>query len=194
MATTLSPYGYVTGDPINNTDPAGLGCAQPGPNHTCLKASGSNGYGTQCTVNSSGRMNCGPAVTCGASYGETGDCPGHPQDDFSDGTSGLCLSGEFIVGGGGMASVCLVWNSSQVGVTVTTGPGVGFGIGASAGFESSNAQCLQSLKNGFWSAGGGAGIASGSVSTDGGTTVGYGGLSTPGFSGYGGWTNTWLIG
>jgi len=38
---TGTPYAYAGDDPVNNSDPTGLICTKPGPNHTCLASTDS---------------------------------------------------------------------------------------------------------------------------------------------------------
>jgi RHS repeat-associated protein len=197
VATTGAAYFYAGDNPVNASDPSGL-ASQCDAERTealqqkCMDAI--NPTRTGGTIKQTVGTTAGAA--CPSVDSMTDACNSaawNANNPFSVGTSGVCVAGAAFFYGGGMGSACFVWNSQQVGVTFTAGGGGGYGYGLSAGFESSNAQCLADLGRGFFEVGGGAGFLSGSVATSGKTTVGYGGIGTPGFAGYGGGTWTWQL-
>ncbi len=195
---TGTPYAFTGGDPVNGSDPSGLGVTEPGYVAQVKRQeqqlspqcpSGSHVVGGQCT-------GTGPGQPCPRVNSTTGECASakwNANNPYASGTSGICLSGGAFFWSGATGSTCLVWNNHQVGVTVTGGGGAGIGYGASLGVMNSNAQCIRELGGGFFQTGGATGVVSASVATNGKTTVEYGGIGTPGFEGYAAGTGTWAF-
>ena len=135
VATTLSPYGYVYGDPLNASDPTGLGCsAAPWDWGSCVADA----------------------------WNSTG---GQAVNFLQTGTVGLCVNGSIFGGFGVEGSACIVESHGfqHMGLTGSFGGGFGLGGSLSGGVEFSNAESPQDLKGPFFGGGGGFGPVAGEV-------------------------------
>ena len=204
MDAAPQAYAYTGDDPVNGVDPSGLsasGCdSAPNPEKCSEEQQaqnaprcpgGSHVVGGQCTGTGAGQ----PCPDVAANGITCLSARWNANNSFSAGTSGLCIAGGSFYVGGVFGSLCLVWNATQVGVTLTGGVGAGGGLGVSGGFESSNTSCINNLGGDFFETGGGLGYASGFVASNGKTTVGYGGFGpTYGVQGYAGKSKTFVFG
>ena len=191
---------------MNESDPSGLasGCdnTNGAKQAACLAgqraqaaasaphcAAGSRIVGGQCTGTGAGQ----PCPSVNSTTGACNSAAWNANNPFSEGVGGFCFSGGAFLYGGGTGSACIVWNDEHAAFTLTFGGGGGYGYGASVGVLTSNAQCISALGGLFAEGGGGAGGIFAFGATNGKTTLGYGGIGLPGFEGYGGATNTWIV-
>ena len=174
VATTRSPYGYVSGNPLNNVDPSGE-CGLWGSD-TCWDDAA--GWVNDNVVQPA-------AQTATTAWNDTG---GQVVNFLQTGTIGLCVSGSIYGGIGYEGSACIVESHGfqHMGLTFTGGAGLGLGASVSGGLEFSNASCPNDLGGPFAGGGGGFGPVSGGVQFGQGSKgqlIGAGyigaGLSTP---------------
>ena len=147
VATTLSPYGYVAGNPLNASDPLGLCSWNPFSADSCEIAE--------------------PAKAATSVWNATGGQVVNNIQNFSTSshTLGVCMSvSGNLIAGGGFGEVCGVvrfLGTTPVGfaTTETLGAGAGPGLGFSGLVEAqgTNAPNLKSLGGPFAYVGGSAG-------------------------------------
>jgi RHS repeat-associated protein len=191
FAATRSPYGYVSGNPLNSIDPSGLCDFLDVPCHVAEVAAAA-----AAAAKSAWDAVGGQAVSWAGDIRNA--LPNCTVFDGSScqpilGAGGACFSGSIFAGIGAQGSICVASSHGQLGVTFTGGYGFGLGAGASFGPFASNASCLGDLGGPFADAGGGAGRFGGSIAggqgINGPVIVASGGVGA-GAEGFVGATNT----
>jgi len=135
---TETPYAYTGGDPVNESDPIGLGVTDPG-------------FVAQ-VKRQEQQLPEPSSVNCGPNFDQTGICPGHPEDDFDSGPS---IFEHLTIGWGGCLVLCLNVQFQGGAVSVSWG---GFGLldkGPYVGWANKPFACRQG--NQAW-VGGGTGL------------------------------------
>lgn len=145
---TGTAYAFTGGDPVNGSDPSGLICTKPGPNHTCLKGTDSEYNGTRSCPNGVWNANgsCAPPVNCGPNFAQTGICPGHPNDNFNAGPS-IFTNWNFSAGVCPLVG-CLAISFQNGRVQVSGGLGLAISFpGISTGYNQDQLRCGATQSN-----------------------------------------------
>jgi hypothetical protein len=140
------PYSYVYDDPVNSTDPLGLGCGWGSPWDCVGEAAGAAANAVGTAVNA-----VGSAVNTAAGWVQQNTFLGHS-------TLRLCLSVDIAAGFGFNASVCVGESDlSQVGISVSGGPSFGLLVSGGPSVSFSGACAFEQVGGPFWGVTGGAG-------------------------------------
>ncbi len=145
---TGSPFGFVDGDPLNETDPSGLICLSL---HCIKNDVGAVAHGAVTVT-----ARTAATVVRATPAGQALDLLSHVTGK----TVGGCIGGDVLAGIDINGNICyLSTPSGQAGFTASGGVGLGFpvGVGATVGPSLSNARTLDDLSGPFgyvWASGG----------------------------------------